>query len=82
MVRTQVQLTARQHEQLKRVARAKRLSLSEVVRRLVDRALVHELHPEQLTGIGALIASCGAFRETRTASAAKEHDQHLAESYL
>jgi hypothetical protein len=79
MVRTQIQLTAKQHARLTRVARARHLSLSEVLRRLVDDSLGAEQEGGQ--SASKLLSTCGAFRETRAQSAAANHDRALAELY-
>ena len=80
MVRTQIQLSPRQYEELKKRARAKRISLAEIIRRMVDRGLA--LEPgEGAVGLLGLLATCGQFRESDRSYVAREHDSYLAETY-
>jgi hypothetical protein len=81
MVRTQIQLLARQHQMLKQVARAKHLSLSEVLRRIVDNALEGELREDKPTGASALLETCGTLRERSSESVARNHDQALVQAF-
>ncbi len=45
MVRTQIQLTEAQHEALKRIASARRVSVAELVRQGVDAVISYETAP-------------------------------------
>jgi hypothetical protein len=81
MMRTQIQLLPEQHAELTRVARAKRISLSELLRRVVDKALSGDLKLDRPRGAAALLPSCGQFRERRKGSTAADHDAHLADIY-
>jgi hypothetical protein len=81
MMRTQIQLLPEQHAELSRVARAKRISLSELLRRVVDKALSEDLKLDRPRGAAALLASCGQFSEARKSSTAASHDAHLADIY-
>ena len=83
MVRTQVQLSAEQHRQLRRWARRLGVSMSEVVRRCVADRLAHDqAAPSREELRQAAIAVCGRYRDPGGSSrVAVEHDRHLAEAY-
>lgn len=81
MVRMQIQLSAKQHDYVRKLALARRLSLSEVIRRLVDEsASAAAAQGDERRG-AALLSTCGSFREARPSSTAREHDRVLADLY-
>lgn len=73
MVRTQILLTAAQHKRLKRLARKRNESLSQLVREAVDR-----LPEDAETARERAKALLGAFRSDRD-DASVRHDEYLAE---
>lgn len=79
MVRTQVQLPEEQLRRLRRTARTQGLSISEVVRRCIERALAEE-------GLDArwerALTAAGAFQDPHgSADVATRHDAYLDEAY-
>jgi Arc/MetJ-type ribon-helix-helix transcriptional regulator len=80
MVRTQVQITEEQARELRRMAREEGISLSEAVRRCIDRMLERRSdraaryrHAQQLVG---------AFPDPRGArDLARDHDAHLDDAF-
>ncbi len=83
MVRTQVQLSAEQHRQLRRWAGRLGISMSEAVRRCVAERLARdEGAPSREDLRRAALAVCGRYRDPSGSSrVAVEHDRHLAEAY-
>jgi hypothetical protein len=83
MVRTQIQLTERQHRQLKKWANRLGISLSEAVRRCVEERLAAE---ERAAGgreerVRAALAVVGKYADPEGPSpVGKEHDRHFAEA--
>ena len=79
MVRTQIQLREEQARRLRRAARAQGVSLAEMVRRCIERALVDE-------GLTArwerALQAGGAFHDRRGATdVAERHDAYLEGAY-
>lgn len=77
MIRTQVQLTERQARDLRRIADARGISISAVVREAVDRIV--EERGEAAAWRRAL-AAIGSVRGGGE-NVAKEHDRYLADAY-
>lgn len=77
MVRTIVQLTERQSEQLKKRARAQRVSISELVRQGVDKVLATPTDDEEMRR--RAIAAVGFIRDVPDLG--ENHDKYLAEAY-
>ena len=81
MIRTQIQLTERQHELLKRMAREENASMAELIRRAVD------LLEKRRTGRSAeeirerAKAAIGRFH-SGLSDLAEKHDEYFADSIL
>jgi len=81
MIRTQIQLTERQHELLKRMAREENASMAELIRRAVD------LLEKRRTGRSdeeireRAKAAIGRFHSDRT-DVSRRHDDYFADSIL
>jgi hypothetical protein len=81
MVRLQIQLTARQVARLRQAARARGVSLSELVRRLVDRGIDDEL-PDRAAAYARAAQRIGGFRDSEGASdVSSRHDDYLTKAY-
>jgi hypothetical protein len=81
MVRTQIQLTDRQARRLRAQARDHGLSLAEVIRRCVDKALSEEM-PDRAALYDRAARVVGRFRDSRGArDVSSQHDRYLEESF-
>jgi hypothetical protein len=80
MVRTQVQLTERQVDALKRVASRDGVSMAEVIRRAVDRVTEHGVLPGREELKLRAIAAIGSGHSDKT-DLSSRHDDYLAEAY-
>jgi adenylylsulfate kinase-like enzyme len=82
VVRTQIQLTPEQARSLRKIAREEGISLAELIRRFVDRAL-EEGGGRDRTGLYARAATLvGQFSDRRGAKDLSEsHDRYLEEAY-
>ncbi len=79
MVRTQIQLTPRQHRLLKRRAKELGISLAEVIRRCVDERLAREDAAPRERLVAEALAVCGKYTDPDGPSrVAIEHDAILA----
>ena len=82
MHRTQIQITEQQARKLRALAREQGISMSEVVRRCIDRQLGEEvpgraeLYARAAGLVGRFVDSAGA------EDLSQEHDKYLDESYL
>ncbi len=81
MVRTQIQLTEQQNRQLKTLAHRKGISMAEVIRRAIDRALVDEIVADE-DEIRERALSVGGMFHSGKHDIATRHDDYLAEAYL
>jgi hypothetical protein len=83
MVRTQIQLGADQHRELRRWAHRLGISLAEAVRRCVSAELERLDHaPTYEDRRRAALAACGTYRDPAgRGRVAKEHDRYLAEAF-
>jgi hypothetical protein len=83
MVRTQIQLTAGQHRQLKRLAQQRGISLSVAIRRLVADCLDAEKNaPTRAAMVRDALQVVGAYRDPAGATTVgEEHDRYLAEAH-
>jgi len=79
MVRTQVYLTAEQHAALRRAAERSGVSMSEELRRLIDRQLLVEGAPPERQ-CGSAFASVG-IGESGVSDVAERHDEYLARAF-
>ncbi|MDO8586339.1 MAG: ribbon-helix-helix protein, CopG family [Armatimonadota bacterium] len=80
MVRTQVQLTEKQFDTIRRVASREGVSMAEVIRRALDRVTESELMPDRDELKRRAIAAIGAGHADKTDLSSK-HDDYLAEAY-
>lgn len=80
MVRTQIQLTEKQAEELKRLASIRGVSMAELIRQgvqmLLRSAKTVDLEERRKRALGVI----GRFRSGRS-DLSKKHDEHLAEVY-
>jgi hypothetical protein len=81
MIRTQIQLTKEQHRRLRRIARERGVSLAELVRRCIDRAI-----GEEATDRASLYARAwqvvGSFHDREGATDVSErHDDYLEDAF-
>jgi hypothetical protein len=82
MVRIQVQLEASQHRQIRQRARRLGVSMSEVIRRCVDRALTADPADEHDERIRRALAVAGKYTEPGgNSSVAARHEAALAEAF-
>ena len=78
MIRTQIQLPDDQVRRLRRIAKAQGISISQVVRRCIERAL--DAEPRAGRWQRALDAA-GAFQDAGTTDSSSRHDELLADAY-
>ena len=77
MVRTQIQLTEEQLHQLRRAARAQGVSVAEIVRRCIDRAIDQEI-PGRRSDYDRASRLVGAFEDREGAGdVSARHDAYL-----
>lgn len=80
MVRTQIQLTEEQAAQLKESAARTGVSMAELIRRAVDRAVAEEPSPSRADLLARAKAAAGRFSSGRT-DGAVNHDEHLSDAF-
>ncbi len=80
MIRTQVQLTEEQLRQLKRLAAERGVSLAEVVRQAIDRALEQDERATRWDR--ALEAVRRSHFRSGKSDISERHDEYLAEDFL
>lgn len=81
MMRTQIQLTERQHRRLKRWADWLGISLSEAVRRCVeDRLAQEQLEPGHSDRVREALDVVGKFGSGRS-DVAERHDDYMADAF-
>jgi hypothetical protein len=79
LIRTQVQLTARQTRELHVLAARRRASLARLVREGVDKLLASEGGEDRWARLNRAV---GSLRDRRGASdAARRHDRYLADAF-
>jgi metal-responsive CopG/Arc/MetJ family transcriptional regulator len=79
MIRTQVQLTEEQARQLKQVAAERGVSLAELIRRAIDRALEEDrMASRRERAVAAVLR--GGFRSGKS-DISEKHDEYLADAY-
>ena len=78
MVRTQIYLTAKQHRRLRRAAAREGLSMTELLRRLVDRHLTPPARPE--FSKEAVMSFIGLGESGRD-DISQRHDEAIAEAF-
>ena len=77
MVRTQIQLTEEQLHKLRRAARGQGVSLAEIVRRCIDRAIEQEI-PGRRDDYARAARLVGAFQDREGArDVSAQHDAYL-----
>ncbi len=80
MVRTQIQLKEEQARILKKLARARGVSMAQLIRHSIDCYIQSAVSPsEEIAGERALLAA-GKFRSGRR-NVSRTHDSHLADLY-
>ena len=80
MVRTQIQLTEEQYENLKRVARQNNVSMSELIRKKVDDAVNSLSSDEAVQKIIKAKSIAGRFRSGQK-DLSENHDYYLTEAF-
>ena len=78
MVRTQIQLEARQYELLKRVAARRGVSMALLVREGVDAVLATEDHGHRWDELFSIV---GKYKDGEAEDVSREHDSYLDEIY-
>jgi hypothetical protein len=79
VIRTQIQLTEAQHRRIKRIAQDEGVSLSEIIRRFIDRGLARP-QGERAALYERAAALVGAFRAAER-DLSTEHDRHLEKAF-
>ncbi|MDO8836342.1 MAG: hypothetical protein Q7V01_12145 [Vicinamibacterales bacterium] len=81
MIRTQIQLTEQQARQLRTQAQEARVSLAEIIRRCIDRALA-EAAPARASRYDRAARTVGRFPDRRSGrDLGRHHDRYLDEAY-
>jgi hypothetical protein len=80
MVRTQIQLTERQHRALAEEAKRRGVSMAELVRQWIECHLPSAREP-RTPDWERMQAFIGAFEDPEGANLSEEHDRYLAEGY-
>ncbi len=81
MVRTQIQLTERQARRLRAAARERGVSLAEIIRRCVEKALVEEA-PTRSALYDRAVRVVGRFHDRRGArDLSRRHDRYLDDAF-
>jgi hypothetical protein len=80
MIRTQIQLTDRQARRLKALASRQGVSMAELIRRAVDRALATEVIPDQ-DEIRQRARRAVGFAADSAHDVAEHHDRYLGEAF-
>lgn len=81
MVRTQIQLTEQQARRLRAEARERGVSLAEMIRRCVEKALADE-GPDRAALYDRAARVVGRFRDRHGArDVSRRHDRYLEEAY-
>jgi len=78
MIRTQIQLEARQYELLKRVAARRGVSMALLVREGVDAVLASEDRRDRWDELFAIV---GKYKDGEAEDVSREHDRYLDEIY-
>ena len=83
MIRTQIQLTRKQHSWLKRWAKDRGISLSEAVRRSVDQLVAEEMTEDRHSDrVRKALSVVGKYSDPTGASTiGRDHDTYLTEAY-
>ena len=80
MVRTQIQLTEEQSQELKRLAAERRTSGAELIREAAENLLRDSATPDYAERKWRALAAAGRFRSGKNDLSAR-HDNYLAEIY-
>ena len=78
MIRTQVSLSAAQHEELRRVASERGVSMAQLVREGVDRLLEED---ERRSRWQRFLSATDRFRGSGLRDVAANHDRYLEDAY-
>lgn len=78
MVRTQIQLTESQSEQLRRRAAERRVSMAALIREAVDRSLVES---EREGRVERAMEAVGKHPSTGPTDVAEQHDRYLSDAF-
>jgi metal-responsive CopG/Arc/MetJ family transcriptional regulator len=78
MVRIQIQLTAEQARNLKKMALARQVSVSEMIRKAVDNLLLSNTKPDIQERKARALEIAGKYRSGKK-DISKKHDVYLAE---
>lgn len=80
MVRTQVQLTQKQAETLRRLAAREKVSMAEIIRRAIDRAAQDDLMPDRDELMKRAMAAAGSIDSDITDMSIRHHE-YVAEAF-
>jgi hypothetical protein len=80
MIRTQIQLTKTQSEQIKEAAADSHISMAEFIRKAVDAALRQSATTSKKERVERAIQAAGRFHSGRR-DGSEHHDDDLAEAY-
>jgi Arc/MetJ-type ribon-helix-helix transcriptional regulator len=80
MVRTQIQLTEKQFDALRRLSAQKKKSLADLIRQSVELLLAQESRTGKTSRIQRALAAAGKF-SSGGHDGSSEHDRHLADAY-
>ncbi len=76
MFRIQIYLNKEAYEALKSASYKKHISVSEIIRRLVDNQILRKKTKRKKTAAGVLLSMSGLIHETKT-DVAERHDDYL-----
>lgn len=79
MVRTQIQLTEQQYEELKRLSQSRKVSMAELIRQGVDRILKSSSHISDEERRERALKIAGRFHSGRS-DISRKHDKYVAEA--
>ncbi len=81
MIRTQIQLTARQADELKRWADERGVSMAAVIREAIDEHLSRRGRPSREDTVARAIAAAGCAR-SGSGDVSRRHDDYFADAAL
>lgn len=81
VVRTQIQLTEAQYRALRRAARARGVSMAEIVRRCIEGGIAEQM-PDRSEAYARAAELVGKFSDrSRRSDVASQHDEYLPEAF-